>query len=166
MTRTVHRLASVLALAVAALTAAHAQDAKTITIRMLDSKTGNLIPTSDFLVQIDHRQEVHANWVRQNQIGAGELTVPGDAGVILIHAKYDAGISLYVNCDAAQDRGSAERDEALHHWYAISEILATGVVAPDGCGTAKQAFKVKATAKPGEFVFFVRKKNWREEAAD
>jgi hypothetical protein len=39
-------------------------------------------------------------------------------------------------------------------------------VAPDGCGTAKQAAKVKATAKPGEFVFFVRKKNWHEENSD
>jgi hypothetical protein len=143
-----------------------AQGDKTIVIRMLDSKTGNLIATSDFLVQVDHQAEQHANWVRENQDGAGEMTVPGDATLILIHAKYDAGINLYVNCDAEQDRGSADRDEKLHHWYTISEILATGVVAPNGCGSAKQAMRFKVTARPGEFVFFVRKRNWKEEATD
>jgi len=161
-----YRLIFGLLAALACIAGAHAQAGKTITIRMLDSKTGNLIATSDFIVQVDHQQDQHAGWVRENENGAGEMTVPADAKVILIHGTYEGGMSFYVNCDADQDRGSAERDEKLHHWYVISEILESGVVAPDGCGSAKQATKVKATAKPGEFVFFVRKKNWHEEDAD
>jgi hypothetical protein len=40
-----------------------AQTGKTITLRMMDGKTGRLIATSDFLARIDHQQTVHANWV-------------------------------------------------------------------------------------------------------
>jgi len=43
-----------------------AQTGKTITLRMMDGKTGRLIATSDFLARIDHQQTVHANWVTMN----------------------------------------------------------------------------------------------------
>ena len=88
-----------------------AQTEKTITIRMLDSRTGHLIATSDFLVRINHEETVHPNWVRQNEDGTGN-------------------------------------------------ILTSGVAAPNGCS------KQTALAKPGEFVFFVRKQNLREQTQD
>lgn len=139
---------------------------KTITIRMLDSKTGHLILTNEFLVQINHQEEMHANWVQVNQDGAGVMTVPPNATVIDIHAKYDDAMSIYINCDTQLDKGSSDHAPALDRWYAISDILTSGVVAPNGCGSMKVVTKLTATAKPGEFVFFVRKANWRERAVE
>ena len=51
-----------------------AQADQTITLRMLDARTGKLIETSYFLVRINHEETVHANWVLQNQNGTGKLT--------------------------------------------------------------------------------------------
>ena len=53
-----------------------AQSEKTITIRMLDGKTGKPIEASGFLVRVDHEQTVHADWVVQNEDGTGKLTLP------------------------------------------------------------------------------------------
>lgn len=133
---------------------------------MLDSRSGRLISTSEFLVQMNHQQEPHADWVVKNQDGAGEMTAPPGATVISVHAKYEDGMSLFVNCDVEKDKGSPDRAAGLDRWYSVSEILTSGVVAPNGCGKPKDQDRVKAVAKPGEFVFFVRKKNWREAAVD
>ena len=132
-----------------------AQTEKTITIRMLDSRTGHLIATSDFLVRINHEETVHPNWVRQNEDGTGKLTVPQNATVLSAQAKYSIGFDIYVNCDSTKDK-----EIQVARWYAVSDILTSGVVAPNGCS------KQTALAKPGEFVFFVRKQNWREQAQD
>src|SRR5579863_2587446 len=133
----------------------HAQNAKTVTIRMIDAKTGILIPTSEFLVRVDHKEDVHGNWVQQNDDGTGKLTLPPGASIFSILAKYNESSDIYVDCDAARDK-----PEPIPHWYAISDILALGVVAPNGCS------KHTAVAKPGEFVFFVRKQNWQEKVRD
>jgi hypothetical protein len=155
-------LASVLAIC----GSTHAQSKPTITVRMLDSSSGRLIPTSDFLVQINHQTEQHAGWVKQNLVGAGELTLPPDATTIAVHATYEKGMSLYVNCDAVRDRGSSDHAPSIDHWYSIADILTTGILAPNGCLSPKKAARIKATAKPGEFVFFVRKLSWRDDATD
>jgi hypothetical protein len=54
----------------------------------------------------------------------------------------------------------------VDRWYKISDILTLGVVAPNGCGGKKVADKLQVIAKPGEFVFFVRKLNAREQFLD
>jgi hypothetical protein len=133
----------------------YAQTEKTITIRLLDSRTGHLIAASDYLVRINHEETVHANWVLQNEDGTGKLTVPQNATVLAAQARYSIGLDIYVNCDSAKDK-----DIPVAHWYAVSDILTSGVAAPNGCS------KRTALAKPGEFVFFVRKQNWREQAQD
>jgi hypothetical protein len=143
-----------------------AQTGKTITVRMLDSKTGNLIATSDFLVRVDHEKTAHGNWVEKNEDGAGKLTVPDGATVLSIRATYDSNTLVYVNCDTDKDRGSSEQAPAVDRWYKISDILTLGVVAPNGCGGKKVADKLQVIAKPGEFVFFVRKLNAREQFLD
>ena len=107
----------------------YAQTEKTITLRMLDGKSGKLIATSNFLVRIDHQQTVHGNWVVKNEDGTGKLTVPGDAALLSVHATYDSAIYVYANCDANKDIGSSVRGPALDRWYEISDILATGVMA-------------------------------------
>ena len=130
----------------------HAQTGKIITIRILDSKTARPIVPSNFLVRINHQPTLHGDWVRVNENGSGKLTLPGEADVVSIHATYDSSMQMYVNCDSIQ-----EKQNPQEQWYAVSTILAAGVVAPNGCS------KMTETARPGEFVFFVRKASWREQ---
>lgn len=134
---------------------------KTITLRMLDGKTGQLIATSYFLIRIDHRQTVHADWVVENEDGTGKLTVPAGATALSVRASYDSATTLYDNCDAVRDR-----DVPVDRWYPIDRILTVGVVAPDHCIGKKVPDSWKAIARPGEFVFFVRKRSWREQMRD
>jgi hypothetical protein len=134
------------------LPAQTAQSTKTITVKMLDAKTGALIATSDFLVRVDHKEDLHGNWVQLNDDGSGKVTLPGDAELVTFEAKYNEDTVIYVNCDSVRDKPAP-----VPHWYAISTILASGVAAPNGCS------KHTAVAKPGELVFFVRKQNWQEQ---
>jgi len=132
--------------------AQQAQTGKTITIRILDSRTGNLITPTGFLLRVDHQQTEHADWVQQNEDGSGKLTLQQDASLLTAHATYDKTMLIYVNCDSTKDKPAP-----VDHWYAISDILRSGVVAPNDCS------RRTAQAKPGEFVFFVRRVNWREQ---
>jgi hypothetical protein len=143
-----------------------AQTQSTITVRMIDSRTGLLIPTSNFLVRINHQQTDHGDWVKQNEDGTGNLTLPADAEVVSVHATYDSATLIYANCDADKDRGSAEKAPAKDHWYPIAEILSKGLVAPNDCIGKKVPEKLQVVAKPGEFVFFVRLLNARERFKD
>jgi hypothetical protein len=135
----------------------HAQAGKKITIRMLDAKTGHLIPSDDFLVRVDHEADVHAHadWVKQNEDGSGDLVIPADAVILSIQGKFDSSMAIYINCDTVLDKPNP-----LMHWYKVADILSSGVVAPNGCS------KLKDIAKPGEFVFFVRKPGWRDQVQD
>ncbi|MGA9673105.1 MAG: hypothetical protein WBQ94_28155 [Terracidiphilus sp.] len=137
------------------LSAQTAQTTKTITVRMLDAKTGAPIATSDFLVRVDRKQDQHGNWVQLNDDGSGKVTLPVDATLVTFEAKYNEATDIYVNCDSVRDKPIP-----MPHWYAISEILTSGVAAPNGCS------KHTAVAKPGELVFFVRKRNWQEQFKD
>jgi hypothetical protein len=139
-----------------------AQDQKTITIRMLDSKTGLLIPSSSYLVRINHQQEVHGAWVVQSDDGTGKLTLPAEADTLLVHATYEYATQVYVNCDTDKDHGSSEHAPGLDHWYPVAQILASGVAAPNDCAGKKIPERLQVVAKPGEFVFFVRHPNTME----
>jgi hypothetical protein len=143
--------------------AAHAQTGKTVTIRMLDSRTGILIASSDYLVRINHEETAHGNWVVKNEDGSGKLTLPGDATALSIRATYDSSTAMYVNCDAAKDAGSSDHAPGLDRWYKVSDIVESGVVAPNGCAGKKIPDRLQVVAKPGEFVFFVRKLNAKEQ---
>ncbi len=121
----------------------HAQPDYSITIRMLDSKTGRPITTSEFQVWIDHASGTNGSWVRPDSDGVGEMALPRSASVISVHAQYGTAMWSYVNCDSVKDRGPY-----FDHWYTISDILTSGIVAPNRCS------KQKVIAKPGEFIFF------------
>jgi hypothetical protein len=136
--------------------AGHAQTAGTITIRILDSKTARPVAVTNFLVRINHQPANHADWVRQNEDRTATLTVPADANVVSIQATYDSAMQIFVNCDSMlQDKQNPQSQ-----WYSVSTILTSGVVAPNGCS------KMKETVQPGEFIFFVRKANFRERTQD
>jgi hypothetical protein len=153
--RSLHRLLLLMFLIAAVRGYCQTPATVTIKIRMIEAKTGNLIPTTDFLIRIDHQEDQHGNWVKQNEDNSGNLTLPANASIVAVEGKYASSTTIYVNCDSVRDK-----PEPVVHWYTISEILATGVAAPNECS------KHTAVAKPGEFVFFVRQRNWKEQYKD
>ena len=140
---------------VALCTSLHAQDTNAISIKLLDGKTGLPVKASNFLVRVDHNDIVHNEWVKINEDGSVIVTLPADAREFSVKATYGMGMETYINCDAAK-----ENDKERNIWYPIAMILKSGVVAPDEC--ANTSF----TAKPGEFIFFVRKRDWRDRPED
>jgi hypothetical protein len=140
-----------------------AQKETTITVRMLDNRTGNLIASSNYLVRINHQQEQHGNWIVKNEDGSGNLALPADAEVVSVRATYEDAMLIYVNCDADKDRGSAEHAPSQDRWYPVANILSSGIVAPNNCNGKKVPEKLQVIAKPGEFVFFVRPLTSREK---
>jgi hypothetical protein len=126
----------------------HAQDVKTISVRLRDGRTGLPITPSNFLLRADHHDTIQNEWVKINDDGTTVLTVPGDVKEISLQATYESGMDTYINCDAAK-----QNDKERHIWYPIAVIMKAGVVAPNECG------KTDYPAHPGEFVFFVRKRN-------
>jgi len=118
---------------------------------LLDGKTGLSVKASNFLVRVDHNDTVHPDWVTINDDGTVIITLPADAKEISVKATYDMGMDTYVNCEIAK-----ESDKERDIWYPIVQILKSGVVAPNECS------QTHYTAKPGEFVFFVRKRTWLE----
>jgi hypothetical protein len=135
------------------------QPAKTITVRMLDTRSGKLIVSSDFLVRIDHQTTVHGDWIKLNEEGTARLTLPADATALSVRATYDSNTHTYINCDVDKARPSAERDTAADRWYSVADILTLGVVAPNNCIGKKVPDKLQVMAHPGEFIFFVRPRN-------
>ena len=170
MLRLTHRVLTLLVCMAAFGGLLCAQNWKTITVRMLDGKTGKLITTSTFLVRVDHDPTVHADWVAPNEDGTGKLSVPRSASLLSIRGTYDSSMVIYVNCDSA-----SEKTNPIDRWYSIAESLSLGVTAPNDCVKPAEAAKFKPlaklkpdaiptpAAKPGEFIFFVRKLNWREQ---
>jgi hypothetical protein len=129
----------------------HAQTETTIHIRLLDGKTGLPVKASNYMVRVDHHDTPHNEWVHINDDGTVLVTLPADAQEIAVKATYDMSTETYVNCDIAK-----ESDKQRDTWYSIGKILHAGIVAPNECS------QTQYTAKPGEFVFFVRKLNWHE----
>jgi hypothetical protein len=135
-----------------------AQNDRTISVRMLDSKTGQPISTSEIDVMVrasgvsTQAKGIPPVSVRPNREGIGVATFPTGASDIRAYALYGKANWSYVNCDSIRDQGSAQE-----HWYSISEILATGIALPNFCSNRKVA------VKPGEFVFFVRPMSFWEK---
>ena len=129
-----------------------AQSKNLIHIRLLDGKTGQPVAASNFLVRVDHHSTQHNEWVHIQDDGTVTVALPADAKELAVKATYDMGMSIYINCDAAR-----ESDKERDIWYSVADILKTGVVAPNECS------KTEYTAKAGEFIFFVRKRNWHEQ---
>jgi len=139
-----------------------AQATKSIIVRVIDGRTGHTISPEGFQVRIDHLKAVHGDWVKQNEDGSGEVTLPLNASAITMHFSYDSNMTVYVNCD------SVNKKEMIGDlWYSVLDILEKGLLVPNYCINPKQAAKFKAPElKPGELVYFVRPKNWHELGMD
>lgn len=130
--------------------ASQAQTDRQVTVRMLDSDTGEPIISSDLEVWADHVIAVDLTRGKPNKDGIATAVLPTTSSVVAVHAQYDRDM-YYANCDAEKDQL-----QFTGHWYSVAEILAKGVAAPNLCNSRK------ATAKKGEFVFFVRRQHWWE----
>lgn len=133
-------------------TGLHAQSENTIHIRLLDGKTGLPAPADNYLVRVDHDETIHNDWVHINDDGTVDVTLPADAKEIAVAATYNMAMDTYINCAIAK-----ESDKERDVWYSIDKILGSGLVAPNECS------KTDYKAKPGEFIFFVRKRSWRDK---
>jgi hypothetical protein len=146
-----------------ALPAPSSDAPRIITLRMIDGRTGRPIATSDFILRINHQKVPHNNWIAENEDGTAKVTLPADAETISIHATYDSTIQTYINCDSSAARSSAKQPAPLDHWYSVADILSSGTVAPNNCIGKKVPDKLQVVAEPGQFVFFVRKLNPKEQ---
>jgi len=157
--RNVIFLSALMAMLCASLSA---QDTKTITVRVLDGRTGHPIAPTGFQVRIDHLKAIHGDWVKQNEDGSADVTLPMDASAITMHFSYDSNMTVYVNCD------SVNKKEMIGDlWYSVLDILEKGTLVPNDCLNPKKAAKFKAPEqKPGELIYFVRPKNWHELGMD
>jgi hypothetical protein len=133
---------------------------KTITITMLDGKTGKPVVPDNYIVRFNHLNAAHNEALKVNDDGTGTVTVPANATFVSVQGTYRGSMDIYVNCDAGM-----EKDTSTLHWYSIAEIESTGVTAANECYKGKYA-NPAITAKPGEFTFFVRESNWREKAVE
>ena len=129
-----------------------------ITVRVLDGKTGEKIEPNNLEARINRQQSYHIEWVKLNDDGTVQLTLPDDATALSVRATYENSLEYYVNCDMAR-----QKDTSAETWYPVKDILADGLAIPNDCVRSKDADKVKVDAKPGELVLFVRKRNWKEE---
>ena len=135
-----------------------AQDSKSITVVVLDGKTGHPIAPTGFQVRIDHMKTVHGDWVKQNEDGSGVVTLPLDASAITMRFSYESNMTVYTNCDSEK-----QKDMIGDLWYSVLDIMEKGVVVPNACLDPKHAAKFKTPEpKPGELVYFVRHRSWRE----
>ncbi|MGO9438095.1 MAG: hypothetical protein ACLPH3_07190 [Terracidiphilus sp.] len=138
-----------------------AQTAKVITIKVRDGKTGEVIDPSNVHVRFNHQQEASGNWMDQKDDGTIEVKLPQDAKTIAVRATYQNSTEYFVNCDAAKQKNSF-----AENWYPVTDVLMFGLAIPNDCVKPKDAGKVQREVKPGEFILFVRKMNWKEQALE
>lgn len=136
-----------------------AQAEKQISVKVLDGKTGEKVSPDNVEVRINRLQATHIEWVKLNDDGTVLLTLPDTATAVFVRATYANSTEYYVNCDMAK-----QKDTSADNWYPVADILTAGLAIPNDCVRPKFADKVKVEPKPGEFVLFVRKRNWKEES--
>jgi hypothetical protein len=121
---------------------------RTIAIRMLSSKTGKPITSTE--LQIFHSPLVGSSgiWIKPDTTGEFHFSAPASLTDMRVYAVYGKASWSYIGCDI--HKGNVPT-------YAISQILRDGVVAANYCS------RKKATAVPGEFVFFVREMTFLEK---
>jgi hypothetical protein len=134
---------------------------KKITVRILDGKTGEKVTPDNLEARINRQQTYHIEWVKISDDGTVQLTLPDNATALSLRATYGNSLEFYVNCDMAR-----QKDTSADAWYPVKDILTDGLAIPNDCVKPKDIDKVKVDPKPGEFILFVRKKNWKEQATE
>jgi hypothetical protein len=141
------------------LQAQTAPASNTITIRMYDGRTGRQIKPDNFLVRLNHQEDLHNETLSFDDEGTGQITVPADASFLSVQGTFDRSMEIYLNCDSGK-----EKDDRRLHWYSIGTILSTGVIAPNECFNGKYE-RPRIAVKPGEFLFYVQPHKWRDPSS-
>lgn len=130
---------------------------RTITIIMVDGKTGKTMTPDNFVIRFNHLNAIRNDTLTLNDDGTGKVKLPADANLISVQGAYHNNIDIYVNCDAG-----LEKDTSTLHWYPIADILSNGLSAPNECYKGKYAKTAAIPPARGEFIFYVREPNWRD----
>jgi len=143
----------------------HGQAPRTFTVKVFDGRTGAKIVPNNVEVQINRRKSSRVEWVKMNDDGTAQVTLPAEATAVAVRVSYNDSMDYYVNCDA-----SNQKDPSTQSWYPLADILSAGVAMPNDCVKAKAKPKdierVKIAAQPGELVVFVRKETLRDRLSD
>ena len=140
---------------------ASAQERKTITIIMVDGKTGKPIKPDNYIIRFDYHDATRNEVLRLDDEGVGTVYLPVESKMIAVQGTYHASMNIYVNCDAAM-----QKDISTVHWYNLADILKTGTVTPNECFKGKFAAATRLEPKPGTFVFYVRPVGWHDLDSD
>jgi hypothetical protein len=128
---------------------------KKIVVRIFDGRNGEKISPDNLEVRINRQQASHIEWVKINDDGTVELTLPDTATALALRATYDNSMDYYVNCDVAR-----QKNTSTESWFPIDDVLKTGIVMSDECRKSKDM--QMASPKPGEFILYVRKRGPRD----
>jgi len=137
----------------------HSQSEKTITIRVMDSKTGLPVTKDDLHFYLWAVKEDPGAFSyspdtvlsgNQTGTGTGGVAIPDGLNYIRTWVSFGPTSWGLVSCDIPKGKPHAIPI------YSVSKILNSGVVAPNLCS------RKTATAKPGEFVLFVRQMTFWE----
>lgn len=131
----------------------HAQ--KKITVRVLDGRSGEKITPNNIEVHINRQLANHVEFVKMNDDGTAELTLPENATALALRATYANSMEYYVNCDVAR-----QKDTSIETWFPVDDVLKGGIVMQDECHKSKDM--QPASAKPGELVLYVRRRGFRD----
>jgi hypothetical protein len=135
-----------------------AKPGPTITIRILDAKTGDPINPSNLLIHVDRRDEPFNEGLKLNGSDPATAVLPFGATLFSVEGAYNSSTEVYVNCDT--DSG---KESGTLKWYSVADIMKTGVVTENICYKGKYQHRLKISPVPGEFVFFVRTHSWHEQ---
>ena len=141
---------------------AAAQTGPTVSIRILDAKTGTPISPSNLLIHVDHRDEPFNEGLKLNGVDPATAVLPPGATLLAVEGAYNGSTEVYVNCDTDTGKDST----GTLKWYSIADILKTGIVTANLCYRGKYQHKLNISPVPGEFVFFVRTHSWHEGITD
>jgi hypothetical protein len=131
----------------------------TITIRMYDARSGRQLKPDNLLVRLNHQDELHNDTLQIDDDGTGQVTIPAGAEFLAVEGTFDNSMEIYINCDTGK-----EKEDRRMHWYSIQDILHTGIIAPNECYNGKYE-RPRVAVKPGEFLFYVRQRNWHDPSS-
>lgn len=152
MARRLARLALVMVGMTCALLAQ--PDARMMTIRLLDSQSGQpIVPIpgdNGISITVNGNSANPRLTARANEQGVWEVRVPPDVTEVQFDTPAGPDGFGYVFCDGSKFRPSSPPA------YSVADILNAGAEPNNHCS------KRFAQAKPGEIIFFVRRPNWHE----
>ena len=129
-------------------------DSRVITIRLLDSQTGQPVGPvpgdNGISITVNENGANPRLTAHVNPQGVWDVKVPADVTAVQFDTPAGPDGFGYVFCDSSKFR------PLTAPVYSVAEILNAGVEPNNHCS------KRFAQAKPGEILFFVRRPNWHE----